>query len=140
MSSGTANWGRIDFDDLQREHRYRPQLAYAQSKLTDLMLTQQLAAIAATRDWKLMSTAAHPGYTRTNLQTAGASLGRGRPSRVHALMNRIDFLPSQGVEQGAEPLLYAATRPRRSPAATTDRADGSGSSAPRRSCTRPAGR
>jgi hypothetical protein len=36
-------------------------LAYAQSKLADLMLTQRLAAIAAKRDWNLMSTAAHPG-------------------------------------------------------------------------------
>jgi NAD(P)-dependent dehydrogenase (short-subunit alcohol dehydrogenase family) len=111
MSSGAANYGRIRFDDLQRERRYSPNLAYAQSKLADLMLAQQLAAIAAQRDWNLMSTAAHPGYTRTNLQTAGASLGRGRPSRLHSLMSRIDFLPSQDVEQGAEPLLYAATSP-----------------------------
>jgi hypothetical protein len=70
-----------------------------------------LAPTREVRRVALMSTAAHPGYTRTNLQTAGASLGRGRPSRLHALMNRIDFLPSQGVEQGAEPLLYAATSP-----------------------------
>ena len=28
-----------------------------------------------------MSNAAHPGFTRTNLQTAGASLGRDKPKR-----------------------------------------------------------
>ncbi|MET7621519.1 SDR family oxidoreductase [Streptomyces sp. NPDC005408] len=110
MSSGTANYGRINFQDLQWERRrYSPNLSYAQSKLADLMLTRHLAAVAAERGWQLMSTGAHPGYTRTNLQTAGASLGRDKPKR--SLLNGLDFLPSQGVEQGAEPLLYAATSP-----------------------------
>jgi len=36
MSSGMANYGRIHFDDLQWERRYRPNFAYAQSKLADL--------------------------------------------------------------------------------------------------------
>ena len=75
------------------------------------MFTQQLATIAADRGWPLLSTGAHPGYTRTNLQTAGASLGTGRPSFVHRALSTLEFLPSQGVEQGAEPLLYAATSP-----------------------------
>ncbi|MFC1408348.1 SDR family oxidoreductase [Streptacidiphilus sp. N1-12] len=110
MSSGTANYGRIHFDDLQSERRrYSANLAYAQSKLADLMLTQQLAAVAAERGWDLLSTGAHPGYTRTNLQTAGANLGRDKPKR--SLLNSLDFLPSQEVEQGAEPLLHAATSP-----------------------------
>jgi NAD(P)-dependent dehydrogenase (short-subunit alcohol dehydrogenase family) len=107
MSSGTANYGRIRFDDLQRERRYRPNLAYAQSKLADLMFTRQLAAVASERGWHLLSTGAHPGYTRTNLQTAGASLGRDKPR--WSVLRNVDLLPSQGVEQGSEPLLYAAT-------------------------------
>ncbi|MFD7897666.1 SDR family oxidoreductase [Streptomyces sp. NPDC059743] len=110
MSSGTANYGRIHFDDLQWERRrYSPNLSYAQSKLADLMLTQQLAVIAAERGWPLLSTGAHPGYTRTNLQTAGASLGRDKPSRGASLLSSLTFLPSQAAEQGTEPLLYAAT-------------------------------
>src|SRR6202034_3554503 len=36
MSSGVASYGRIRFDDLQWQRRYRPHLAYAQSKLADL--------------------------------------------------------------------------------------------------------
>jgi len=112
MSSGAANFGRIRFQDLQWEHgRYSPYRAYAQSKLADLMLARHLAAIAGQRDWGLTSTAAHPGYTRTNLQTAGASLGRGKPTFLHSLLLSIDFLPSQEAGQGAEPLLYAATSP-----------------------------
>ncbi|MFD3919463.1 SDR family oxidoreductase [Streptomyces sp. NPDC058595] len=111
MSSGTANYGGIDFADLQwRTRRYSANRSYAQSKLADLILTRQLARISAERGWNLLSTAAHPGYTRTNLQTAGASLGTGRMT-VTRLLTKIDFLPSQGVEQGTEPLLYAATSP-----------------------------
>src|ERR1019366_4890336 len=59
----------------------------------------------------LTSPAAPPGHPRPNLQTAGASLGRDKPTRLHSLLFSIDFLPSQEVEQGAEPLLYAATSP-----------------------------
>jgi NAD(P)-dependent dehydrogenase (short-subunit alcohol dehydrogenase family) len=108
MSSGMANMGRIHFDDLQWERRYSPVRSYAQSKLADLLMARQLATVATERGWHLISTAAHPGYTRTNLQTAGASLGsdRTRRSIIVALP-----VPSQAVEQGAEPLLYAATSP-----------------------------
>ena len=112
MSSGVASYGRIRFDDLQWERRrYRPNLAYAQSKLADLMLALHLATVAARQgdDWNLVSNAAHPGFTRTNLQTAGASLGRDAPRRT--LFNGLSILPSQGVEPGTEPLLYAATSP-----------------------------
>ncbi|GAA3136501.1 SDR family oxidoreductase [Streptomyces rectiviolaceus] len=110
MSSGMADYGRIRFDDLQWERRrYSPYRSYAQSKLADLMLARQLATVAAERGWNLLSTAAHPGYTRTNLQTAGASLGRDKPRS--APLTSLPLLPSQGVEQGTEPLLYAATSP-----------------------------
>ncbi|MFJ6719309.1 SDR family oxidoreductase [Streptomyces sp. NPDC091259] len=112
MSSATADFGRIDPTDLQRERRrYVPMLAYAQSKLADLMMARHLAVLAAEQNWPLRSTAAHPGYTKTNLQTAGASLGRGRPSRLHGLVSAVDFLPKQEVGPGTEPLLYAATSP-----------------------------
>ena len=111
MSSGVANFGRIHFDDLQWERRYRAWSAYGQSKLADLMMTRHLAAVATERGWNLLSTGAHPGYTRTNLQTAGASLGRAKPSPLHSFVTSLSFPPSQQVEQGTEPLLYAATSP-----------------------------
>jgi NAD(P)-dependent dehydrogenase (short-subunit alcohol dehydrogenase family) len=107
MSSGVASYGRIRFGDPQWEHGYRPNLAYAQSKLADLMMTLRLAAISAERGWSLLSTGAHPGFTRTNLQTAGASLGRDKPKRTP--FNTMPILPSQEVGPGTEPLLYAAT-------------------------------
>jgi NAD(P)-dependent dehydrogenase (short-subunit alcohol dehydrogenase family) len=110
MSSGLASIGRIHFDDLQLSRGYNPNRAYAQSKLADLMLTEQLAALARNRSWNLLSMAAHPGFTRTNLQTSGPNLGLDRPRR--SLMQvGMRLMPSQEVETGAEPLLYAATSP-----------------------------
>ncbi len=107
MSSGTATWGRIRFDDPHWTRRYSPQGSYAQSKLADMLMALRLASIATERGWDLLSTIAHPGYTLTNLQTAGVNLTRDDklPPRRRTL------LPSQGVETGAEPLLFAAADP-----------------------------
>jgi NAD(P)-dependent dehydrogenase (short-subunit alcohol dehydrogenase family) len=108
MSSGTANFGRINFDDLNWEKSYSAARAYAQSKLADMLFAERLATLAGERGWALRSTIAHPGYTRTNLQTAGRNLGRNG-NELPPIQRTI--LPSQGVEQGAEPLLYAAADP-----------------------------
>ncbi|WP_433505257.1 hypothetical protein ACQP04_01270 [Pseudonocardia halophobica] len=90
MSSGAAHLGRIRFEDLQWERRYSPTLAYAQSKLANLLMARQLSTVARDRGWTLRSTAAQPGFTRTNLQTAGPTTGRTRPS----LMGRgVGILP-----------------------------------------------
>ncbi len=107
LSSMTANWGRIRIDDLQSQHSYNPSRAYAQSKLADLLLGLRLASIAVERGWSLMSTIAHPGYTRTNLQTAGRNLGRDEPLSP----GRRTLVPSQLPPQGAEPTLFAAADP-----------------------------
>lgn len=108
MSSTASFFARITFDDLQWERRrYRATWAYGQSKLANLLTAYQLDRIARQRGWHLMSNAAHPGFTNTNLQTAGPSLGSDGPRR----MPPIPFLPSQEVETGAEPLLFAATDP-----------------------------
>ncbi|WP_405069007.1 SDR family oxidoreductase [Kribbella sp. NBC_01510] len=117
MASGAANFGRIHFDDLQWQRRYRRMAAYSQSKLADLMMSNQLAKLSADRSWGLLSVAAHPGFTRTNLQTAGASLGRERPSHLTHWSLRFNPLPTQGVEVGTEPLLFAATSPDAQPGA-----------------------
>ncbi|MEV7197986.1 SDR family oxidoreductase [Streptomyces sp. NPDC093510] len=109
MSSGTANRARIDFDDLQSSRNYSPTRAYAQSKLADMMMMIHLAELATQHDWPLLSAGAHPGYTRTNLMTSGPTLNGGRPGLLESLLYKI--VPSQGPEQGAEPLLYAATSP-----------------------------
>jgi NAD(P)-dependent dehydrogenase (short-subunit alcohol dehydrogenase family) len=110
MSSTAANFGRIDLADLNwRTRKYSAARAYAQSKLADLLLGRHLATIAQERGWDLVSTTAHPGFTRTNLQTAGRNLGRGPDAQLPPVRHTI--VPSQDVETGAEPLLFAATSP-----------------------------
>jgi NAD(P)-dependent dehydrogenase (short-subunit alcohol dehydrogenase family) len=109
MASGAANFGRINFADLQFEASYRPAKVYAQSKLADLLLGLHLARVADERGWTLLSTIAHPGYTRTNLQSAGPNLGR--PTKRFNPLFDLPLLPSQDVVPGTEPLLFAATDP-----------------------------
>jgi NAD(P)-dependent dehydrogenase (short-subunit alcohol dehydrogenase family) len=109
MASGVANFGRVRVHDPQWTKRYSPTRAYAQSKLADLLFARQLALVADVRGWPLISIAAHPGYTRTNLQSAGASLGRDKPRRAPG--TGLPFVPKQDVEAGTEPMLYAATSP-----------------------------
>jgi NAD(P)-dependent dehydrogenase (short-subunit alcohol dehydrogenase family) len=108
MSSIVAQMGRIHLDDLNGDRRrYVPFREYGQAKLADLLLSLHLARIADERGWSLRSIAAHPGYTRTNLQTAGANLGREvqrQPS------TRAPFY-TQDVQHGAEPLLFAIADP-----------------------------
>jgi len=111
MSSGMAAVGRIRFDDLQwTRRRYSPTRSYAQSKLADLLLARQLARVSMQRGWSLRSNAAHPGFTQTNLQTAGASLGKDAVHR--SSIARFPFVPSQLPPEGAEPMLFAAADPR----------------------------
>ncbi len=107
ISSVAAQFGRISFKDLQSERHYIPYRAYAQSKLADLLFAQQLARIANERNWDLMSNAAHPGLTRTNL--LNARLNVGKDTQKTSIQTKL--APSQSVEQGVEPMLYAATSP-----------------------------
>lgn len=110
VSSLAAVFGRIRFDDLQwTRRRYRATSAYGQSKLADVHLFRHLARVAAQRRWPLISTGAHPGYTRTNLQNAGAGLAPGET--LISLMVRTGLAPEQMPEQGAEPTLVAIAEP-----------------------------
>ena len=105
LSSIIARRGRIDFDDLQSERNYVPYTAYGQSKLADLMFARELQRRSNDAGWGILSAAAHPGGTATNLQTSGPREGRdyGRLGR------RIANAVLQPVAQGILPALYAAT-------------------------------
>lgn len=107
MTSSAAMMGKIQFDDLHCERSYKPIAAYAQSKLACLLFANQLGNIARTRNWPLLSTSAHPGHTRTNLQTSGPNLGTA--STRKKLMYYL--VPSVRVEWATESLLRAAVDP-----------------------------
>ena len=111
VSSLAHRSGRINFDDLQSEHRYTPWSAYSQSKLATLLFSLELERRARDGKWSLLSVAAHPGYAATGLQSTGPSMGRDRPSFFERFSKVVEPYLSQSAVAGARPTLYAATSP-----------------------------
>jgi NAD(P)-dependent dehydrogenase (short-subunit alcohol dehydrogenase family) len=103
VSSQAHRTGRINFSDLQGERRYLRWLAYGQSKLANLMFCFELQRRATAAGTSLRSMAAHPGYSRTNLQFASP------PAYERVAMAVTNVIIAQSAEQGALPVLYAAT-------------------------------
>ena len=95
MSSGVAGYGRIRFDDLQWKRGYRPNLAYAQSKLADLMLTLHLADLAARErlepDEQRCPPRVHPHQPAD---------GRGQPRPGHAEADAVQQLQHPALAGG----------------------------------------
>jgi NAD(P)-dependent dehydrogenase (short-subunit alcohol dehydrogenase family) len=109
VSSEMHRIGRINFADLQSERRYQKWHAYGQSKLANLLFAGELGRRAAKAGLDLRSLAAHPGYATTNLQTTGPKMGGNKlAERFVGLGNK---LFGQSDENGALPILYAATEP-----------------------------
>jgi NAD(P)-dependent dehydrogenase (short-subunit alcohol dehydrogenase family) len=100
VSSTAHRFGGIDFDDLQwAEKEYRPNPAYGQSKLANLLFTYELQRKLQSAGSKTLSVAAHPGWTETNLQQHAGTI---------SFLNRFF---AQDPPMGALPTLYAATGP-----------------------------
>ncbi|MDQ1374071.1 MAG: hypothetical protein QOJ09_1409 [Actinomycetota bacterium] len=107
VSSTAHKWGRMRFDDLQSEKRYRKWLAYGQSKLANLLFMRELQRRLTASGASTIAAAAHPGYASTHLQAVGPEMAGSRVmARIMPVANRI---LSQPDEQGALPQLYAAT-------------------------------
>ena len=107
ISSGAHRAGRMRFEDLMGERRYRKWRAYGQSKLSNLLFTRELQRRLAARGASTIAVAAHPGYAATHLQTVGPEMaGSKLMVRAMGLANRIF---SQTDEMGALGQLYAAT-------------------------------
>jgi NAD(P)-dependent dehydrogenase (short-subunit alcohol dehydrogenase family) len=114
LSSLAARRGRIHFDDLQFEKKYSPMQAYGQSKLAVLMFARELNRRSQAAGWGIVSNAAHPGLTKTNLQISGPSRGRAKPStmeQLYTLSWRLTPFLWQEIDEGILPALYAATSP-----------------------------
>ena len=106
--------GKIHFDDPQFEKSYAPMRAYGQSKLAVLMFALELDRRSRDAGWGIVSNAAHPGLTKTNLQISGPSHGRGKPSvmeRLYRLSWRFTPFFWQEIDEGILPALYAAAAP-----------------------------
>ena len=101
----------IDLRSLTTEgspRRYRRWVSYAESKLADLLFSQELDRRTKAAGVPVTSVAAHPGFAATNLQRTG--IGMGSPLAGTAVM-QASKLVSQSAEKGAWPLLRAATDP-----------------------------
>jgi NAD(P)-dependent dehydrogenase (short-subunit alcohol dehydrogenase family) len=105
VSSQNHRGGQMRFDDLQGERSYSRWGAYAQSKLANLLFAFELERRLKTGGWRLISVAAHPGYSATNLQLSGP------PPHERLFLRLSNRLFAQSAEMGALPILYAATAP-----------------------------
>lgn len=105
VASGAHRAGQIDLDDLNWEQReYKRWPAYGQSKLANLLFTLELQRRFDQAGSDRRATAAHPGWTATQLQgRTGSFLQNG----VMAIGNRII---AQDVAHGSLPTIYAATQ------------------------------
>jgi len=109
QSSRAHEGGEIDFDDLQHGDEYGKWEAYGQSKLANLLFAYELDRRLRAASASVTSVACHPGYAATNLQLRGP---QAEGSRLRLLgMKAANALVGQSAEQGAWPLLYAATDP-----------------------------
>jgi NAD(P)-dependent dehydrogenase (short-subunit alcohol dehydrogenase family) len=98
VSSGAHKFGNINFDDLNWDSRkYKPMRSYGDSKIANLYFTLELAKRISGNDNNALVTAAHPGWTATDLQ---------RHSGLFDFMNRFFAM---SIEQGTLPTLRAAT-------------------------------
>lgn len=104
VSSGLHRSGRIVLDDLNWENRpYSDTGAYGASKLANLLFTLELQRRLTAAGSTVRSTAAHPGYAATNLQSHTGSRLKDLGMK---LGNR--FI-AQSDTDGALPTLFAAT-------------------------------
>jgi NAD(P)-dependent dehydrogenase (short-subunit alcohol dehydrogenase family) len=100
--------GVMHFDDLQFTQKYSHRHAYWQSKLANLLFTYELSARLQAAGAPTMALAAHPGVVGTELWRTSSWLERVVTS---PRMRMINFRLVHSVEQGALPMLRAATDP-----------------------------
>lgn len=113
VSSSVTKRAKIDFNNLQSEHRYSPMMqAYSQSKLADSLFALELHRRLTRAGSPVIVTSAHPGYAITNLQTSGPGTGL---SAFRIISSILKLFLSQDAAHGALPTLFAAVAPEAEP-------------------------
>jgi NAD(P)-dependent dehydrogenase (short-subunit alcohol dehydrogenase family) len=102
VSSGAQSMGRIDFDDLQGARNYSGQRAYNQSKLANIMFTNELAH--RLEGTGVMANSVHPGVVRTNF-------GAEDQAWFFSIISRVVRPLLKTPAQGAETSIYLASSP-----------------------------
>jgi NAD(P)-dependent dehydrogenase (short-subunit alcohol dehydrogenase family) len=97
--------GKIEFDNLQREHGYEGWDAYNASKLANILFAKELDRRARAAQSRLLSLAVHPGVSTTSIFENGPGTGNLKAIMVKVLAP----VMMQNDVAGALPTLYAAT-------------------------------
>jgi NAD(P)-dependent dehydrogenase (short-subunit alcohol dehydrogenase family) len=97
---------RIESD--LRGERYSPFEVYGRTKLANLLFARELDRRLRSTGAKTISVAAHPGLASTNI---ASNIGSDAPAPVNLASSVFMRSVGQPVEQGALPLLFAATFP-----------------------------
>jgi NAD(P)-dependent dehydrogenase (short-subunit alcohol dehydrogenase family) len=110
VSSIAATQPKLTFDDANARQGYQPMVSYGIAKLAQLMFAVELDRRSGDGGWGVISNAAHPGLSKTNL-LSGASYGREKPTlqaRLTRLTWRLVPFMWLDVDEGIKPTLYAA--------------------------------
>src|SRR5438132_4959120 len=102
ISSGAQSMGRINFDDLQGARNYSGQRAYNQSKLANVMFSNELAR--RLDGTGVTANSLHPGVVRSNF-------GAEDQARWFGLMSRVILSAPEPPAQGAQTSIYLASSP-----------------------------
>jgi len=102
VSSGAQSMGRIDFDDLQGARNYSGQRAYNQSKLANVMFTNELAR--RLEGTGVTANSGHPGVVRTNF-------GAEDQAWFFTVISRVVRPLLKTPAQGARSPIYLASSP-----------------------------
>lgn len=97
LSSLSYKWAEIQFDDLHAKKSYSRRKAYGQSKRACLIFAYELHRRLSAAGYNVLSVAAHPGLSKTNLD-----------QYFPALIRPIGNLFLQPARMGALPVLFAA--------------------------------
>ena len=102
VTSGAHVPGRIRFDDLQGERRYRGQAAYSQAKLANVLFTYELAR--RMEGTGVSANCVHPGVVRTNF-------GRENQPLLWKMFLPVVTPFMRSPEKGAETVVWLASSP-----------------------------
>jgi NAD(P)-dependent dehydrogenase (short-subunit alcohol dehydrogenase family) len=104
LSSIAHKNGKLNFEDVNSEKSYSSWGAYGQSKLACLMFAYELQRRIEQKNYKILSLAAHPGLSSTNLSQYLPKIGQ-------LIFGPVSSLIGQDAKAGAKPTLMAALDP-----------------------------
>ncbi len=110
IASMGHRFGKLNFKNLNFEKgRYNKLMAYSNSKIANLYFGYELDRKLKEKGSHVKSIVAHPGWTRTNLQTAGGAIDESK-GQIR-FWNFMNIFFSQTVDMGVLPQLRAAFDP-----------------------------